>query len=150
MNQVKSLKTGKLLSRLLACGALLAGSSVWASGNRGISVIVDAKHAEANGGITGGFTYDAANDVFWINTYGSAAGVRRYDVASDTSETYVQPTDLELLNCASDIENGEKLIGANIYDANNYVGTVTNSYGFFLFILDKELVYSERFVKINI
>ncbi len=37
----------------------------------------------------------------------------------------------------TDIENGEKLIGANIYDANSYVGTVTNAYGFFSLTIDK-------------
>ena len=37
----------------------------------------------------------------------------------------------------TDIENGEKLIGANIYDANTYIGTVTNSYGFFSLTLDE-------------
>jgi hypothetical protein len=37
----------------------------------------------------------------------------------------------------TDVENGEKLIGANIYDANTYIGTVTNSYGFFSLTLDK-------------
>ena len=37
----------------------------------------------------------------------------------------------------TDVENGEKLIGANIYDANSFVGTVTNTYGFFSLTLDE-------------
>ncbi|MBI9068357.1 MAG: TonB-dependent receptor [Salinivirgaceae bacterium] len=36
----------------------------------------------------------------------------------------------------SDVENGEKLIGANIYNANSFVGTVTNSYGFYSLTLE--------------
>ena len=31
----------------------------------------------------------------------------------------------------SDKETGEKLIGANVYDANTYKGTVANNYGFY-------------------
>jgi len=37
----------------------------------------------------------------------------------------------------TDIEDGEKLIGANVYDANNYKGTTTNSYGFYSITLNK-------------
>lgn len=37
----------------------------------------------------------------------------------------------------TDESNGEKLIGANVYDANSYTGTVTNNYGFFSITLDK-------------
>lgn len=31
----------------------------------------------------------------------------------------------------SDAENGEVLIGANVYNANDYLGTITNTYGFY-------------------
>ncbi|MGE4287103.1 MAG: carboxypeptidase-like regulatory domain-containing protein [Salinivirgaceae bacterium] len=31
----------------------------------------------------------------------------------------------------SDSENGEVLIGANVYNANDYLGTITNTYGFY-------------------
>ncbi|MDA3892908.1 MAG: TonB-dependent receptor [Salinivirgaceae bacterium] len=37
----------------------------------------------------------------------------------------------------TDKSNGEKLIGANVYDAKSYVGAVSNSYGFFSITLDK-------------
>ena len=40
----------------------------------------------------------------------------------------------------TDVENGEKLIGANIYDANSYIGTVTNAYGFFSVTFDRSPV----------
>lgn len=36
----------------------------------------------------------------------------------------------------TDIKNGEKLIGANVYNANNYAGTVTNSFGFYSLTVD--------------
>lgn len=37
----------------------------------------------------------------------------------------------------TDIENGEKLIGANVYDANTYSGGATNAYGFYSLTLNK-------------
>lgn len=37
----------------------------------------------------------------------------------------------------TDQKSGEKLIGANVYNANNFVGTVTNSYGFFSLTLNQ-------------
>ncbi len=36
----------------------------------------------------------------------------------------------------TDASNGEKLIGANVYDANTYKGTITNNFGFFSLTLD--------------
>lgn len=45
----------------------------------------------------------------------------------------------------SDVSNGEKLIGANIYDKESLKGTTSNTYGFFSFTSDKKeitLVFS--------
>ncbi|HQA75745.1 MAG TPA: TonB-dependent receptor, partial [Salinivirgaceae bacterium] len=40
----------------------------------------------------------------------------------------------------SDKETGEKLIGANVYDANTYKGTVTNNYGFYSLTTDEKRI----------
>ena len=40
----------------------------------------------------------------------------------------------------SDVENGEKLIAANILDLKSLAGTITNNYGFFSLTLPKDSV----------
>lgn len=40
----------------------------------------------------------------------------------------------------SDKETGEKLIGANVYDANTYKGTVANNYGFYSFTTEEKTI----------
>jgi len=50
--------------------------------------------------------------------------------------TFLSAQKYTISGYVTDIENGEKLIGANVYDANNYKGSITNSYGFFSLTLD--------------
>ena len=38
----------------------------------------------------------------------------------------------------TDAETGEKLIGANVYNPQNYKGTATNNYGFYSFTTQKQ------------
>ncbi|WP_432799756.1 PEP-CTERM sorting domain-containing protein [Poriferisphaera sp. WC338] len=71
-----------------------------------IDLLVGATHSEADGGKLGSYIYDQSTDSFWLATFGSAAGVRKYDADAGTSETYVSPTDIELFNRASDVAGG--------------------------------------------
>ena len=100
----------KLNRGLLLCGMLLIATAdaTAVQGPDNMTVVVTkANSTGASGGVTlGAFVYDPGRDCFWIGTFGTVTGFRRFDMATSTGTQCSYDSDLNRFARASDVPGG--------------------------------------------